>query len=301
MPPDLLFILVGRQEEEEPLDKIIYVAIAFTLLCGILVFIIIKLVPWNLEQLAITATILSFIAFILTGIISSRLSPGRKLVVDEQEESPAIIVGITGLYGIVNGIGVTDALYDYGKALTINHISSAPWGLLGILSVDLPYTFRLVAFLVTIIPFVHGAILTTSRKWYKSHHLLAFVFFILVFIHAILFYLVALNISNISLFILLLWTIMALNSVWIVIQRLISGRRDIFVNEWFLLNFNTFAFLSVFVFVPANFDDVANNFNLNLLILLVMFSRSITDYIVGWKGLYNRNSAEPKPSQNKVK
>jgi hypothetical protein len=272
---------------------------ASPLICGIIVFAFIILAPWNLEQLAITATIFSFIAFILTGIISSRVSKDRKLTEDDPQ-TPAIIVGITGLYGIVNGIGITDALYDYGKTLTIRHISSAPWGLLGILSIDLPYTFRLVAFLITIIPFVHGAILTTSRKWYKSQHLLAFVFFILVFIHAILFYLVALNILNTSLFILLLWIIMALNSVWIVIQRLISCRHDIFVNEWLLLNFNTFAFLSVFVFVPANFDDVGNNFNLNLLILLVMISRSITDYIVGWKGLYNRNSAEPEPIKNKV-
>lgn len=268
---------------------------ASPLYCGIIVFILIRVLPWNLEQLAVTATIVSIIAFILTGIISYQLRSKPKLGALEKDdpENPAIIVGILGLYGIVNGIGITDALYDYGKALTLtaSHISSAPLGLLGILSIDLPYTFRLVAFLITIIPFVHGAILTTSRKWYKSQHLLAFVFFILVFIHAILFYLVALNIYNISLFILLLWIIMSLNSVWILIQGIISCRKDIFVNEWFLLNFNTFAFLSVFVFVPANFDDVGKNFNLNLLILLVMISRSIIDYIVGWKSLYNKNSA----------
>lgn len=266
--------------------------------CGILVFIFIILVPWNLEQLAVTATITSVIAFILTGIVSSQSSTRVNALDKEEPQSPAIIVGITGLYGIVNGIGITDAFYDYGKALTTGLISSAPWGLLGLVSIDLPYTFRLVAFLVTIIPFIHGAILTTSKKWYESQHLIAFVFFIIVFIHAILFYLAALNISKIPLFILSLWIIMSLNSVWIVIQGRISGRHDIFFNEWFLLNFNTFVFLSVFVFVPANFEDVGINFNLNLLILLVMISRTITDYIVGWKRLYNSKPAEPK--QNKV-
>lgn len=266
--------------------------------CGILVFIFIILVPWNLEQLAVTATITSVIAFILTGIVSSQSSTKVNALDEEEPQSPAIIVGITGLYGIVNGIGITDAFYDYGKALTTGLISSAPWGLLGLVSIDMPYTFRLVAFIVTIIPFIHGAILTTSKKWYESQHLMAFVFFILVFIHAILFYLAALNISKVPVFILSLWIIMSLNSVWIVIQGRISGRHDIFFNEWFLLNFNTFAFLSVFVFVPANFEDVGINFNLNLLILLVMISRTITDYIVGWKRLYNSNSAEPK--QNKV-
>jgi hypothetical protein len=285
------------------LNKII-ASIASTLFCGILVFIFIILVPWNLEQLAVTATIITFISFILTRIVSLQLWPKDKFkaLEKDEEETPAITVGINGLYGIVNGIGITDALYDYGKALweTTKHISSAPWGLLGIVSMDLPYTFRLVAFLVTIIPFVHGAILTTSKKWYKTQHALAFIFFILIFIHAILFYLVALNVFNTSLFILLLWIIMGLNSVWIVIQGRISGRGDIFLNEWFLLNFNTFAFLSVFVFVPANFDDVGKDFNLNLLILIVMISRSITDYIVGWERLYNRNSAQPEPSKNKV-
>lgn len=295
-------------KRRRPLNKTLIVSIASTLFCGILVFIFIRLAPWNLEQLAVTATIITLISFILTRIVSLQLWPKDKVKAldKDEEETPVIIVGITGLYSIVNGIGITDALYDYGKALekTLAHISSAPWGLLGILSMDLPYTFRLVAFLVTIIPFIHGAILTTSKKWNKTQHALAFIFFILIFIHAILFYLVALNIFNTSLFILLLWIIIGLNSVWILIQGRISGRHDIFLNEWFLLNFNTFAFLSVFVFVPANYSDVGDNvnnsFNLNLLILIVMISRSITDYIVGWKTLYNRNSATPEPNKNKV-
>lgn len=265
-----------------------------------MVFIFIIFTPWNLEQLAVAATVTCVIAFILTAIISSQRSSKVNVLAQEQEETPAIMVGIAGLYGIVNGLGITDALYDYGTALNTGIISSAPWGLLGIVSIDLPHTFRLLAFLVTIIPFIHGAILTTSKKWHKSQHLVAFVFFILIFIHAILFYFAALNISKIPLFILSLWIIMILNSVWIVIQGRISGTHDIFLKEWFFLNFNTFAFLSVFVFVPANFNDVGTNDNLNLLILLVMVSRSITDYIVGWKRLYNRDPAKPaEPSLNK--
>jgi hypothetical protein len=260
---------------------------------GILVLIFIQVLTWNIEELAGIATILSFIAFILTAAISLKVwSKPRGIIVEstktEEPENPAIIVGIIGLYGIVNGIGISDALYDYGKLIQTGDISIAPLGLLGIVSIDLPYTFRLIAFLITIIPFVHGAILTTSRRWYKTEYRLAFVFFIVIFIHAILFYLVALNISNIALFVLLLWILMILNAVWIIIQGRITKRNDIFLNEWFFLNFNTFAFLSVIVFVPANLNDIGNSFTLNLLILFVMVSRSVTDYIVGWKDFYNR-------------
>src|SRR5437867_8709284 len=87
---------------------------------------------------------------------------------------PAIILASTGIYGIVNGLGITDTLINYSKCLTkatdclLNSVpmSITAVGLFGMLSMDFPYTFRLIGFLVTIVPFIHGAILTFSNRWY---------------------------------------------------------------------------------------------------------------------------------------
>lgn|GEM_PF-3180855 len=227
---------------------------------------------------------------------------------DKDQESPAIILGSSGIYGIVSGLGITDALINYSKCLTKSTecllkplaLSNLPADFFGILSFNLPYTFRLVGFLVTIIPFIHGAMLTFSNKWYydkverESHFGLAFIFFTVVFFHTALFLFVALNIQDFTLFVLILWILMMVNTPWIFVQTLLTKhylrRNDIFLNEWIILNFNTFAFL--FIFVSASGDVLAgmnDNFPLvNLTILLVLFFRSITDYVVGWNDLYNR-------------
>ncbi len=235
----------------------------------------------------------------------------ESLLEDKDEESPAIILGSSGIYGIVNGLGITDALINYSKCLTKSsecllkstHLLNVPQGFFGTLSLDLPYTFRLVAFLVTIVPFIHGAILTFSNKWYydkverESHFGLAFIFFTVVFFHTTLFLFVALNIADFPLFVIILWILMMVNTPWIFIQTLLTKhylkRNDIFLNEWIILNFNTFAFLLIFVTASHGVITGLNigNFTLvNFVILLVLFSRSVNDYVVGWNDLYNKNT-----------
>jgi hypothetical protein len=131
------------------------------------------------------------------------------------EESPAVVLGTQGIYGIVYGLGISEALNGYVNLLSSksnNLLYSAPLGMLGTVGLFFPDTFRLVGFLITIIPFIHGAILTFSNKWYynkteKNYHFgVAFIFFIMVFAHSALFFFVALNIHYISLFLLLLWS-----------------------------------------------------------------------------------------------
>jgi hypothetical protein len=105
----------------------------------------------------------------------------------------------------------------------------------------------------------------------------------------------ALNLENIALFFLYLFGVMILNTVWIPIQTALTKRyetKNIFGNEWAILNFNTLAFILIFVYaIPSlitGTQNIGNDPWVNFLILVILFSRSLSDYAVGWKMVYNR-------------
>jgi hypothetical protein len=160
-----------------------------------------------------------------------------------------------------------------------------------------------IAFLVTILPFVHGAILMFSNQWYKdnngtSHFRLAFVFFIAVFFQTALLYYAAIYVEEASLFIIFLWFLMIVNISWLLLQGLptysVLGRNDYFLYRWVPVNFNTTAYLSIFLFISPNVFsgiDIENNYLINLLIMTVLVTRSISDYYLAWKDLYNKISS----------
>jgi hypothetical protein len=206
-------------------------------------------------------------------------------------------------------LGITDALAKYADSLgnrmtqylsnTTDRLAWIFWLAIEDLSLN---TVRLLAFLVTIIPFIHGFILTFSNRWYydsinqKFRYFWAFIFFIAVSVQTIFFFFAALNVDRIELFILSLWSLMVVNTVWLPIQSFIMKEqiniRNIFPKQWIILNFNTLTFLSVFALAPyeplRGAQDIANNPLLNILILSVLLARSIADYTVGWNALYNR-------------
>ena len=213
-------------------------------------------------------------------------------------------MGSSGIYGIINGLAIVEALTSYAQSLSEklkSHIINNSYAFLGIITLDLSNTFRLIGFLVTIIPFIHGAILTFSNKWYK-HKItekyrfdLAFLFFIVIFLHTSLFFFLALNITSFSFFVVLLWTIMLINTPWLAFQAFLTmkklKRADVFLYGWIIINFNTFAFLSVFVVLPSsmflNNENTSKDLIINGLILIVLVVRTIADYKIGWTELYN--------------
>jgi hypothetical protein len=222
----------------------------------------------------------------------------------EKPEDRAVIIGIGAIFAIINGLGISDALFEYFNSLVVNINSTFQNSLTQIVTLDLPYTYRILGFLVTIIPFIHGFVLTVSTKWYynairKEYHLrLAFLFFIAVFIHTVLFYLLAVNVEDISRYILFLWTILLFNILWLPCQSALTysilGRTDAFLHEWIILNFNTVAYLSVFIFAYPDLlkthNTVGNDEYLNLQITLVLILRTASDYIVGWRKIYNKQT-----------
>jgi hypothetical protein len=238
----------------------------------------------------------------------------------EEEENPSIMIGITGIYGIINGIGISDALINYFGTLgtEINaRFMNTPFYLPMIFAVELPYTLRLIGFLATFLPFIHGAILSLTTQWYydpitkKYHFGIAFAFLIGIFVHSALFLFLGTHLIDISFFILILWIIMSSNTIWLIIQAIATHlkleRTDIFLQEWIILNFNTAAFLSVFVFTFQNLfsdnDILSKNEFLNVVIIAVLLARSLADYIVGWREIYNKrptstNSWEKSSANN---
>jgi hypothetical protein len=227
------------------------------------------------------------------------------------EESPAVMLGASGIYSIVFGLGIVDALNKYAEFLNTIRVAvlNAPMDILGAYDSGLSYTFRLLGFLVTIIPFIHGALLMFSWRWYFNkgkntyHFGLAFIFFIFAFIHTVLFFFVALNIPDTSLFLLILWIIMIVNIGWLLCQVKIArkylGRNEYFLTPWILINTSTFVFLTMFILAPpgllADDRNTSDDLWLNVLILVILVARSVVDYLVGWKSLYNK-----LPKRNKM-
>ncbi len=302
-------------------------------------------------QVCVIASVLCLAGFFLTGALSSRelkfvrdesskkakeaaivsimkeknltrgTDPEPKVPTKPEEEKYAAlpeILGASGIYGIVIGLGIGDALSKYIERTTssvVNYFANNtsinqtlglftnstnyPLSIMPILQLNPAETFRLAGFLFTIIPFIHGTILMFSKKWYldtsgKSHYLLALVFFTVVFVLTILFYFIALNISDTAFFIFSLWLVMGFNSVWLVIHgkltKAVLKKQYLVRREWIFLNLNTFAFLSVFLFSSPNLLSinhfVGNDSLLNFIILMVLFSRILTDYVSSWEQFY---------------
>jgi hypothetical protein len=225
----------------------------------------------------------------------------KNIKVPDNEASPAIILGMGGLYAIINGFGITEALTKYAEALGGN-VQAFGGGPIPDL---LPYGLRLVTFLVTIVPFIHGFILTFSNKWYydiesdETHYGWAFAFFIAVFIQTVLLFFVAFNVHEFNLFIDMLWALMVFNVPWLAIQifRILSDKIKIvhvFPKQWIILNFITVSFLSVFIFEPRLLTNAQNNVWIMVSVFSVLLTRTVADYIVGWKDLYNRT---PDPEE----
>jgi hypothetical protein len=87
----------------------------------------------------------------------------------DPQESPAVMLGASGIYSIVFGLGIVEALSKYTEFLGTIRDSVLNASMDNILDTYVPalsYTFRLLGFLVTIIPFIHGALLMFSWKWY---------------------------------------------------------------------------------------------------------------------------------------
>jgi hypothetical protein len=223
---------------------------------------------------------------------------------EPEPEDNAVIVGIGGIFGIIGGLGIAEALINYFGSLHVD-LHTIVTSLTQIVTIDWASTYRITGFLATIIPFIHAFIVILTAKWYHNqitniyHYRLAFLFFIAVIIQTLLFFLLALNVKDVAVYILYLWSIFIFNILWLLIQSALTfrilKRNDTFLHEWVIINFITVAYLSVFVFaypslLGGNSSGVGKNEYLNFQIVLVLVFRTVADYTVGWKKVYNKET-----------
>jgi hypothetical protein len=222
----------------------------------------------------------------------------------------SLIIGVGAVFAIINGLGISEALDAYFDNSDVNptppglEFNNTQTSLKDMVTLDWSYTIRVLGYLATIIPFIHGFVLTLTTKWYyneiKGHYQykLAFLFFLAIFIQTVLFFLLAINVEDISRYILSIWWVLVFNIIWLPVQLALTfhvlQRTDSFLLEWIILNFNTVAFLSVFVFVypglPEGNSTLNKDLDLNLQITIVLVLRSVSDYIVGWRKVYNKEA-----------
>jgi hypothetical protein len=329
----------------------------------ILIIYVLDMTYLDLVQVTLIATVLCLAGFFLTGKISSKelarvryiairnealqkipaasdvemdtfIAEGKVAVAtnagEEEDLSLGATLGTNGIYGIVIGLGISDALVKYVEKIsgptgtitnyfanntainqtigTLTNSTNYPlmlYTIIPLIQLNLSETFRLSGFLITIIPFIHGTILMFSKKWYHDtdrhpHYFVFLLFFIVVFIITIMYFFVGLNILDAAFFIFSLWIVMAFNSVWLLVYGKIIKRtlkkQYLVRREWVLLNLNTLAFLSIFLFASPNLLSLsqiagndslfAGNDSLLNFFILVLFSRILTDYIISWEDFY---------------
>jgi hypothetical protein len=90
---------------------------------------------------------------------------------------------------------------------------------------------------------------------------------------------------------------MIINVVWLIAQvaitsKVLKKKNVYFIPPWILINFNTLAFLTIFILSSPNVlsgsNSIDDDFWLNFLILFILAARTVIDYYVGWKSLYNK-------------
>lgn len=227
------------------------------------------------------------------------------------------LLGTGGIYGIILGLGIFEALGKYVEKTTtgmVNYFNNTAinqsignftnstnitLSIAPILQSNLPEALRLSGFLFTLIPFVHGTMLMFSKKWYhdtkyEPHYFVALIYFIVVFVITIMYLFIAVNIMDSAFFLYSLWILMAFNSVWLVVYGKILKsklkKQFLIHREWIFLDLNTLAFLSVFLFASPNLLSinkiVESDSAINFLIFIILFSRALTGYIISWSEFY---------------
>ena len=148
---------------------------------------------------------------------------------------------------------------------------------------DIKAVLLLLSFFVTAVAFFHAGItfLATDALEYLTENqpLMVFPNFVLLFFEAVLIFFMAVNLDNTGNFVKLIIALLITDIVWILIY---IRRREVVLIEWLHLNILTTMFLMVAL-------PTSNTLQTDILIFVILASRSICDYIFGWPRLYNKH------------
>jgi hypothetical protein len=180
------------------------------------------------------------------------------------------------LYTIVVGLALTEAVTRYVLGPVSGVASRLPTSLY-----NPEYLPAMIAFLVTLVPFYHGAIryldetYVTGRGTPKTFALL--IDFWVLFIEALIFFWMALAINNWRVFFGVFMLLLVLDIAWIAVVYFYSETfTDIW--HWGVINFATFIVTGVVLKTPL-LDDADKLPGLAVVAVL----RSFLDYLWNWR------------------
>jgi hypothetical protein len=282
------------------------------ILIAFALFMLLNPLPHNSWQQKVFVIFLWAFGLGLTALSYWIRTPERKIEREEREERedrlaalkvekgenearrPAFVFG--KIYAIVNGLGIVQTLQDYVKIINENLANLSARTFSSILEVAPIQTLRLFGFFMTQIPFLHGAVLALSsdtsefRTDPSRNQYLPFLIFVALLVHAALFYFVGTNLLNLPLFTFFLWILFTFNSVWLSVLRILIPR-ELVIREWIQLNSITAAFIFAYFFYPYFIDSsytMTDEFSSNIVLLVILTSRTILDYGFGWTNFYKQ-------------
>jgi hypothetical protein len=153
----------------------------------------------------------------------------------------------------------------------------------------------LIAFLVTIIPFFHGAMCHLERSYLqkadtqlRSGALLSD--FVILFVQAVIFFIFARSMPDARLSTAVLLTLLALDVVWGVTTSTLLRRRPhlrLAPMRWAIVNLCTLPFLAVILLLDTDVPEARTvDGRVALGLMVVAAVRTVADYAVSWHDLY---------------
>ena len=255
-------------------------------------YVLTPLIPFLLAQtvlgsfIAVLAGFTIAVAFYKHGSPSSR--PSRKRL------SSSVVV-LSAIYGIIGGLAITTAIDTYSDTLhNVDLKIRTPMDLALLLSSDTKFyndTILLLGFFAVALPTYLGSTFFLShefdtKKQNKGIKAL-FLTFILSFFQSIFLYFMSTSIGNFYEFVLWLFLLQIVNSVWSIWQLVSkSGKfrndyRPPPPREWVPLDILLVLFLLVYFIYQIEVSWIDYVF-----LLIVLSVRTTIDFQVGWDSVY---------------
>jgi hypothetical protein len=218
--------------------------------------------------------------FFLTTYLSirhlRRIKVEKEFSFSSKLSRPTRITYIFGMvYLFVAAFALTEAIETYGEKRLPQILSDNSME-----DDDITAILVVIAFLVTAIAFFHAGItfLATDASEYltRGKPLLLLPNFVVLFFEAVIIFFMAANVDNILNFLKLTIALLMTDIIWILFY---IRHKDVVFVEW--LHYNSLTVLFLILVLP--FADLSLTF---IFMFIILTSRTVCDYIFGWKRLY---------------
>ena len=255
-------------------------------------YVLTPLLPFFFDETVLGSFITVLAGFTMARVFYKRGSwsskPGWKTL------SSSVVV-LSAIYGIIGGLAITTAIDNYSVALQDTHQKiRTPIDLALLISDDSIFysaTILLLGFFVVALPTYLGSTFFLSHEFDTEKQnkgiKILFLTFILSFLQSIFLYFMSTSISSFNEFVLWLFLLQIVNSIWSIWQLVSKSRK--FRNdyrpppprEWVPLDILLVLFLLVYFIYQIEVSWIDYVF-----LLVVLSVRTLFDFRVGWDSVY---------------